>query len=89
MGWLLHCNLGSLRKYNPSVPSSVLLSNNYVIVKACSRNITGSTNVAYSEKSTSKFPSGFPFKAFLCSLVKKSWQDAPTLQQGIVLSILP
>ena len=56
MGWLLHCNTGSLRKHKPSVPSSVLLPNNYVIVKTCSRNITDSTNLAYSKKSTYKSP---------------------------------
>ena len=48
-GWFLHCNTGSLRKDEPSVPCSLLLSNNYVIVKPCSRNIKGSTNLAYSE----------------------------------------
>ena len=50
MGSLLHCNTGSLRRHMPSVACCVLLWNNYVIVKACSRNITGSTNLAYSEK---------------------------------------
>ena len=38
MGWLLQCNTGFLIKHEPYVPCSVLLSNNYVIVKACSRN---------------------------------------------------
>ena len=33
MGWLLHCNTGSTGKHKPSVPCSILLSNNYVIVK--------------------------------------------------------
>ena len=50
MGWLLHCNTGSLRKHKPSVPCSVLLLKKYVIVKACSRNISGSTNLMYSKK---------------------------------------
>ena len=36
---LLQCETGSLRKYKSSVPCFVSLSNNYVIVKACSRNI--------------------------------------------------
>ena len=36
----------------PSVPCPVLLSNNCVIIKACVRNITGRTNLAYSKKST-------------------------------------
>ena len=50
MGWLLHCNTGSLRKHKPSVPCSVSLSNSHVSVKAFSRNITGSTNLTYSKK---------------------------------------
>ena len=37
-----------------AVPCSVLLSNNYVIVEACSKNIMGSTNLAYSQKSQAK-----------------------------------
>ena len=45
MGWLLHCNTGSLRKHKPSVPCSILLSNNYVIIKACS-----SISLDYSKK---------------------------------------
>ena len=75
MGWLLHCNTGSFRKHKPSVPCSVLLSNNYVIV------------LITAKKSTFKFPSGFLFKAFLRSLTKKSRQNAPTLRQDVVLSI--
>ena len=51
MVWLLYWNLGSLRKHKPSVLCSVSLSNYYVIVKAFSRNISGSTNLAYSKKS--------------------------------------
>ena len=50
MGWLLFCNTGSLRKHKPFLLFSVLLSNNYLIVKAFSRNITGSTNLAFSKK---------------------------------------
>ena len=48
-GWFLYCNTGSLKTHKPSLPCSVLLSNNYVIVKACSRNIKGSINLAYSK----------------------------------------
>ena len=58
MGWLLHCNTGSLRKHETSVPCYVLLSNNYVRVK---KNI-----VVHSEKSVYKFG------VFLCSLAKMS-----------------
>ena len=42
MRWLLHYNTDSLRKHKPSLPCSLLLSNNYVIIKACSGNIMGS-----------------------------------------------
>ena len=51
MGWLLHCITGSLREHKPFLLCSVLLSNNFVIVKACSKNTTGSTDLPYSEKS--------------------------------------
>ena len=51
MEWLVHCITGSLRIHKPSLPCSVLLSNIYVILKACSTNITGSTNLAYSTPS--------------------------------------
>ena len=70
-GWLLHCSTGCLRRHEASAPCSISLSNNSVIVKACSRNAMGSINLAYSEKSTYKFLSGFPFKIVLHSLVKK------------------
>ena len=46
IGFSVHCNTGSLRKHKPSA-RFISLSNNYVTVKACSRNITGSTNLAY------------------------------------------
>ena len=76
MGQLLHFNSGSLRNHKPPVPYSVLLSNNYVIIRPCSRNIMGSTIQCTAKKSTYKFSSHFPFKAFLCSLAKKIWQIA-------------
>ena len=43
-GWLLHCNTGSLRRYEASVSCFISLSNNYETVKACSKNITCSIN---------------------------------------------
>ena len=71
MGWLLHCNTGSLRRHKPFVPSSVLISNNYVIVKACSRNITGSTNLAYSENVNLQVPVRLSFQSFPSFLGKQ------------------
>ena len=53
---MLHWNLGSLRKHKPSALFSVSLSNYYVIVKAFSRNISGSTNLAYSKKVNLQVP---------------------------------
>ena len=50
MWWLLHCNTGCLNEHKLSVPCSVLLSNNFAIVKAYSKNIMDSTDLAYSEK---------------------------------------
>ena len=67
--WLeqLQWNTGSL---SISHLYSVLLSDNYGIVKAFSRNL-GSTNLAYSEKVNLQFLSGFPFKAFFLFLGKE------------------
>ena len=55
---------------------SQMKSNNYVLVKVCSRNITDSTNLAYRKKSNCKFLSGFPFKAFHYLFLgkEKSWK---------------
>ena len=47
-----------------------------MIVKPCSRNITDSTICHTVKKSAYEFPLRFPFKAFLCSLAKKSWQNS-------------
>ena len=63
-GWFLHCNTGSLRKHKPFVLCSILLSNNYVIVKACSRNIKGSTNLAYSKNINLQVPIKLSFQSF-------------------------
>ena len=41
MGRLFHCNTGTLMKNKLSLTYSVLASNNYEILKACNRNITG------------------------------------------------
>ena len=54
--WDVHCNAGSLGKHNQSVLCSMLLSNIYVTIKACSRNITSSTNLAYREKVNLQVP---------------------------------
>ena len=62
MGWLLPCNTGSLRKHKPFVPYSVSLSNNDVIAKAFSRNITGSSNLPYSKKLNPQVPVWLSFQ---------------------------
>ena len=62
MWWLLNCNTGYLRKHKPSVPCFVLLSNNFVIVKACSKKTMGSTDLAYSKKVTLNVPIRFFFQ---------------------------
>ena len=62
MRWLLHCDTDSLRKHKPSVPCSVSLSNNYVIIKAFSRNITDSNNLAFSKKVIQQVPVRLSFK---------------------------
>ena len=60
--WDVHCNTGSLRKHKPSVPCSILLSNIYVTVQACSRNITSSTNLANREKVNLQVPIRLSFQ---------------------------
>ena len=71
MGWFLHYDTGSLRKHKPSVSCSVLLSNNYVIIKTCSKNIMGSTNLVYSEKVNPKVPVRLSFQCLPLFLVKE------------------
>ena len=62
-----------------------------MIVKAWSRNIAGeATTPVYKEKVSLKFQTGFPFKAYLRFLTKKSRQDVPaSVQDDTVLSTLP
>ena len=62
MSWLLNCNTGCLRKHKPSVPCSVLLSSNFVTVKACSKKTMGSTDLSYSEKVNLKVPVSLSFQ---------------------------
>ena len=50
MGRLFHCNTGTLRKNKLPLACSVSASNNYVILKACNKNITSKTTPVYSEK---------------------------------------
>ena len=49
MEWFFHCKNGSLRSISHLYPV-LYCYQTIVIVKACSRNIMGSTNLAYSEK---------------------------------------
>ena len=82
MGWLLYCNTNSLRKHSSSVPCSVLLSNNYVIIKASGRNMA---SINLGKRSVYNFPFDFSLKAFLCSLAKRSPQNASNLWQDVVI----
>ena len=76
MGWLLHCNTGSLRKHKPSLPCSILLSNNYVIIKTCIRNIKGQHQSRLQQKSQLKsfrqaflsWPSFIPWQRKVCKM---------------------
>ena len=63
MGQLLHCNTGFLKRHKQFVPCSVLLSSNYVIIKACSRNITGCTNLEYSKSINLQVPIRLSFES--------------------------
>ena len=71
MRWLLHCNTGSLKRYKPHVPCFILGSTNCVIIKACSMNITGSTNLAYTEKVNLKVPVWLSLRGFPSFLGKE------------------
>ena len=57
MGWLLQCNIGSLRKHKPPVTCSISLSKNYVIVKPFSRNINRQRQSSVEKKCQSASPS--------------------------------
>ena len=78
--WDVCCNTGSLRKHKPSVPCSISLSNIYVSVQACRRNIMSSTNLVNREKVNQAFFS----RSFFVLL-----QNLPTWGQDAILSILP
>ena len=82
MEWLHWNNTGSLRKHKPFIPCSVLLSNNYVIVKACSRNITGSTSLAYSEKFNLQVPIRLPFQCLPSFLSKEMFTKYTYIMTG-------
>ena len=76
--------MGSMRKYKPSVLCSVSLSNKYVIIKACSKNITGSTNLAYSKKVNLQVPVRLSIQGLPISLAKL----AKCTSKHIFISIL-
>ena len=89
MGWLLHSNIDSLRKHKPSVSCSILLSNNYVILKACGRNITGSTNLAYSKKVNLKVPVRLSFQGLPSFLDKEKLAECTYYVKGCCFIHLP
>ena len=80
--WDVHCNTGSLMKYKPSVPCSISLSNIYVTVKACSRNITNSTNLAYRKKENLQVPVKLSFQGRSSSLGKEKSAKCTYIASG-------
>ena len=76
-GWFLHYNTGYLRKHKPSVPCSVLLSNYYMIIKPCSRNIKDSTNLAYSRNMNIEVPVRLSFQSLPLLFGKKKSTKYP------------
>ena len=50
MGWLFQCNTDTFRRNELHLPCSV--SENYVILRACSWNITSKLTLVYNEKIT-------------------------------------
>ena len=79
-----------LEEAKSSVPCSVLLSNNYVIVKAYDRNITSSTNLAYSKKVNLQVPASLSFQGLPLFLGKEKSSKCTHFAAGrcFVLSIL-
>ena len=77
MGWLFHCYTGSFRKHKLHLHSYVLSSDNYIIVKLCSNNITGLATPFYiknelrSSHGTSFIRLPFVFQ----QRTKKSWRS--------------
>ena len=71
MEWLFHCNTSSLRKHKAPVPCSVLLSNNYAVVKACSKNIWTAPIQRTAKKSTLQFSLRLSFQCLASFLGKK------------------
>ena len=79
---------GSLRKHEPSVPCSILLSNNYVTIKTCSRNINRQHNLAYSKKITQQVPVTLFFQDLPSFLGKEKLVKCTYFVTGHCFSIL-
>ena len=80
--WDIDCNTGSLRKYKPSLPFSISLSNIYVTVQACSRNITSSTNLANREKVNLQVPIRLSFQGRSSFLDKEKSAECTCMGSG-------
>ena len=68
---MINCNTSSLRRHKASIPCFVMLSKNYVIKKARSRNIMGSTSLVYSKKVNLKIPVRLSFQCLPLFLGKE------------------
>ena len=79
---MINCNTSSLRRHKPSVPCFVLLSKNYVIKKARSRNTMGSTNLVYSKKVNLKIPIRLSFQCLPLFLGKEKSGKCTYLATG-------
>ena len=70
MGWLFHCNTGTLRNELP-LSCSISPSDNYVIVKACSKNKMGRATILYSDKINIEVPIGLSFQGLPLFIYKE------------------
>ena len=61
MGRFFHCNTGTFTKNKLSLPCFVSGSNNYEILKACNRNLTGKATPVYLEKINLEVTVGLKF----------------------------
>ena len=74
MGYFFQCYTSTLWEHKLPLPYSVLWSENHMIIKACSRNITDyATTPLYNKKNQPKGLASFPFKTYLSFLANESW----------------
>ena len=75
MEWLFHCNTHTLWKIELHLPCSVLVWDNYVILKVYSWNITSKATLVYIEIINLEVTLKLSFQGPPPFLAETSWQD--------------